>query len=107
MDLLEAVNVRDEDGKTPLHIAVINKDMGIINELLSSDNIDINSQDNTGKTPLLYAYDLDLINRLLSMPNIDENILDNTGQRFIDYVRYSSPRIREILLLREQQRQPV
>lgn len=99
------VNVRDEDGKTPLHIAVINKDMGIINDLLSSDNIDINSQDNAGKTPLLYAYDLDLINRLLSIPNIDENIPDNTGRRFIDYVRYASPRIREILLLREQQRQ--
>lgn len=102
------VNVRDEDGKTPLHIAVINQNRNIINKLLDSENIDVNSQDNLGKTPLLYAYDLDLINRLLSMPNIDENIPDNTGRRLIDYVRDANPRIKEILLLRERERrQPV
>lgn len=102
------VNVRDEDGKTPLHIAVINQNRDIINKLLDSENINVNSQDNLGKTPLLYAYDLDLINRLLSMPNIDENIPDNTGRRLIDYVRDANPRIKEILLLRERERrQPV
>jgi ankyrin repeat protein len=45
------INTQDNQGKTPLHIAIENGYDRLVNSLLNEE-VDINIQDNRGKTPL-------------------------------------------------------
>lgn len=48
-------NVKDSDGRTPLHYAVLYGSPDTINLLLKQTGIDVSIQDNEGRTPLEYA----------------------------------------------------
>lgn len=54
------VNVKDKDGKTPLHYSIISSNDAIF-EMLIDIGADINAKDNDGKTPLHYAAEIGLI----------------------------------------------
>ncbi|XP_077225689.1 acyl-CoA-binding domain-containing protein 1-like [Tasmannia lanceolata] len=75
------VNLRDSEGRTPLHWAV---DRGHLNmvELLISKNADVNAQDNEGQTPLHYAVvcEREEIAELLVKRKADRGIKDNDGK---------------------------
>jgi len=49
------VNIADEEGKTPLIIAIQNRNEDIINALLLRKNTDLNQADKLGNTPLHHA----------------------------------------------------
>lgn len=74
------VNVKDSEGRTPLHWAV---DRGHLNvtELLLSRNADVNEKDNEGQTPLHYAVVCERaeIAEFLVNHNADLEIKDNDG----------------------------
>ena len=59
------MNVKDNQGLTPLHIAVANSHKDIA-ELLISKGADVNAKDKESYTPLHFAYDLSIINLLKS-----------------------------------------
>ncbi|GKA38864.1 acyl-CoA-binding domain-containing protein 1-like protein [Tanacetum coccineum] len=75
-----AVDMKDSEGRTPLHWAV---DRGHIEaaELLLSRNADVNLKDNEGQTPLHYAAvcDRESIAELLVKKNAATNIKDDDG----------------------------
>lgn len=76
-----SVNLRDSEGRTPLHWAV---DRGHVNvvELLVSRNADVNAQDNEGQTPLHYAVvcEREAIAELLVKQNASRDVKDNDGE---------------------------
>ena len=61
------VNLRNEDGNTPLHIACVAQNHSMVAMLLDSDkcNESLTSQNKYGQTPLFYAKDRDIINCLI------------------------------------------
>ncbi|GMH19763.1 hypothetical protein Nepgr_021604 [Nepenthes gracilis] len=75
-----SVNLKDSEGRTPLHWAV---DRGHLNavELLISMNADLNTKDNEGQTPLHYAVvcEREAISEFLVKHNADVNMKDNEG----------------------------
>ncbi|XP_023019093.2 uncharacterized protein isoform X1 [Leptinotarsa decemlineata] len=50
-----SVNINDNNGNTPLHVAVIKKNLSIVNVLLAEEHIAINHRNFYGQTPLLIA----------------------------------------------------
>ncbi|KAF7816674.1 acyl-CoA-binding domain-containing protein 1 [Senna tora] len=74
------VNLKDSEGRTPLHWAV---DRGHLNvtELLVSKNADVNAQDDDGQTPLHYAVvcEREGIAEYLVKHNADTDLKDNDG----------------------------
>lgn len=71
-------NIQDNDGNTPLHIAVENASSEII-ELLISKGADPNIQDNIGNTPLHIPANYK-IQELLIKHGADETIKNNQGK---------------------------
>ncbi|KAF3432792.1 hypothetical protein FNV43_RR23894 [Rhamnella rubrinervis] len=75
-----SVNLKDSEGRTPLHWAV---DRGHLNmtELLVSRNADVNAKDNEGQTPLHYAAvcEREAIAEYLVKQNADTVVKDNDG----------------------------
>ena len=66
------VNCRDEDGRTPLMIAISNNRLEIVHELIKH-KADINIKDRDGWTPLIYAVQFNLykIAKILLNKKID------------------------------------
>lgn len=77
-------NVRDNQGRTPLHHAVVLPSTHALMELLADPRVDINHRDNDGKAPLLYAITANspvhVINALLRNPRINADVVDNEGK---------------------------
>ncbi|PWA95292.1 leucine-rich repeat protein [Artemisia annua] len=75
-----AVDMKDSEGRTPLHWAVDRGHMEAT-ELLLSKNADVNLKDNEGQTPLHYAAvcDRESIAELLVKKNAATNIKDDDG----------------------------
>ncbi|KAK9291445.1 hypothetical protein L1049_019393 [Liquidambar formosana] len=75
-----SVNLKDSEGRTPLHWAV---DRGHLNitELLVSRSADINAKDDEGQTPLHYAAvcDREAIAEFLVKHNAAADVKDNDG----------------------------
>ncbi|KAL5538995.1 hypothetical protein UlMin_024314 [Ulmus minor] len=74
------LNLKDSEGRTPLHWAVDRGHLNVI-ELLVSKNADINAKDDEGLTPLHYAAvcDREAIAEYLVKQNADPNLKDNDG----------------------------
>lgn len=86
------VNVRDNDGKTPLHLAASSSSLDIISivDILIEKGANVNIQDNEGKTPLHLAISNPEFPNLSIMKNLIEvgaeiNIQDNEGKTSLDY----------------------
>jgi len=72
-----AVNIKDGNGKTALHLAADNNHLEVVKVLLEAPNIQVNTQDNAGWTALhfaVYSGHLEVVKRLLSAPGIDLKI---------------------------------
>ena len=77
-------NIQDNDGSTPLHIAVRN-DNSEITELLLTNGADPNIQDNIGNTPLHIPANYK-IKELLIKHGADETIKNNQGKTWDEVV---------------------
>lgn len=75
-----SVDLKDSEGRTPLHWAVDRGHSGVI-ELLCSKSADMNAKDNEGQTPLHYAVvcDREAIAEYLVKHNADVDVKDNDG----------------------------
>ncbi|PON81239.1 Notch [Trema orientale] len=86
------VNLKDSEGRTPLHWAV---DRGHLNmsELLVSRNADVNAKDNEGQTPLHYAAmcEREAIAEYLVKQDADLNVKDNDGNTPCDLCESNWP----------------
>lgn len=77
------VNEPDDEGRTPLHIAVYHINPEIMILLCKQKGININQQDNQGYTPLHEAAGCgrdEVISLLCQQPGIDKNKKDNEGR---------------------------
>lgn len=80
-----SVNLKDSEGRTPLHWAVDRGHANIV-ELLLNNHADVNAKDNEGQTPLHYAAmcDREDIAELLVKRNADRDVKDNEGNSASD-----------------------
>ncbi|KAI3950294.1 hypothetical protein MKX01_016942 [Papaver californicum] len=80
-----SVNLKDSEGRSPLHWAVDRGHLDMV-ELLLSKNADVNAQDNEGQTPLHYAAmcDREAIAEILVKQNADTDVKDNDGSSASD-----------------------
>ncbi len=82
------VNAKNDNGQTPLMLAIaLNQNPEIIKMLLSA-GANVNAKDKNGKTPLVYAATFNQnpeIIKLLLEAGADPLIADNKGRRAIDY----------------------
>ncbi|XP_047148709.1 acyl-CoA-binding domain-containing protein 1-like [Vigna umbellata] len=92
-----SVNLKDSEGRTPLHWAV---DRGHLNvtELLLSKNADVNAKDNDGQTALHYAVTCERegIAEYLVKHNADINSKDNDGNSPRDICEPSWPCLQHV-----------
>ncbi|KAF6136196.1 hypothetical protein GIB67_001605 [Kingdonia uniflora] len=75
-----SVNVKDSEGRTPLHWAVDRGHFDMVDLLLRKD-ADVNAKDNEGQTPLHYAAmcDREAVAEFLVKQNAKTDIKDNDG----------------------------
>ncbi|KAK7282546.1 hypothetical protein RIF29_11426 [Crotalaria pallida] len=75
-----SVNLKDSEGRTPLHWAVDRGHLDVT-ELLVGKNADVNAKDNDGQTPLHYAVtcEREAIAEYLVKHNADTHSKDNDG----------------------------
>jgi hypothetical protein len=73
-------NARDDEGRTPLHQAVLGNSVGLIGLLLEA-KADVNAADEHGWTPLHFAAQeyLPVIARILLAKGADPNACDDEG----------------------------
>ena len=101
-----AVNEKDEEGRTPLHLAVLKKDREIV-EYLLRNGANPNARDNKGKTPLHYAAEAKDHNLTLSLmlAKSDPLIKDAEGRTPLDYLPQSYKTSLRNSLIRELESQ--
>lgn len=76
-------NLQDENGDTPLHLAVKNNHITIIEKLLENNSLDLNLQNKDGETPLHIAAQngyTEITEKLLKNNSVDSNLQDIIGE---------------------------
>lgn len=97
------VNYQDEEGNTPLHLAVMNGDSNML-ALLTNKGAILDLRDKTNRTPLFYAFSLqlwdcaELFLRQLRQEDKKGYSLSTCPSYFIDAVKAKQYRIIELLL---------
>ncbi|CAF0763436.1 unnamed protein product [Didymodactylos carnosus] len=82
------INFQDRNSQTPLHLAIRNQNLQIIDQLLEADaNPDI--QDQNGQTPLMFATSLNNIEIVKKLLNAEANtqLLDNQQMSAMDIAK--------------------
>ena len=90
-DMDDEFNKINEQGQTPLHVAITQRQtdgtLGNLEicQLLINGGADVNIQDNDGDSPLLDAFKVNIVNLniirlLVETPNINVNIVDRNGR---------------------------
>lgn len=101
VDLGLPINTKDNAGQTPLILACKHENKQAVNILIKNDEIEIDLQDNNGKTALMYAtlfQNLDIIKTLLSY-NANINLPDKENDTPLMYaVMLKNLSIIELLL---------
>ncbi|GMH18346.1 hypothetical protein Nepgr_020187 [Nepenthes gracilis] len=87
-----SVNLKDSEGRTPLHWAVDRGHLSVV-QLLINKNGDINTKDDEGQTPLHYAVicDREAIAEFLVKNNADAHLEDNGGSSPCDLCERNWP----------------
>ena len=98
------INQQDDKGCAPIHLAIQQKANNCIDiiELLIKNNANIEIADDTGKTPLHYAYiftNIAAIYYLISQ-NADRNAVDNSKSTIFHFLA-KSPRYQEVKSLED------
>ncbi|KAL9237439.1 hypothetical protein vseg_011986 [Gypsophila vaccaria] len=90
-----SVNIKDSEGRTPLHWAVDRGHLPVI-ELLLKNNADVNAKDNEGQTPLHYAVvcDREAVAEYLVKHSADVQAKDNDGTSPSDICEKNWPWLR-------------
>ncbi|KAJ6178087.1 hypothetical protein N7519_008548 [Penicillium mononematosum] len=71
------------EGKSPLAWAAANRNVQLVEALLRSSRVNVNSQDIYKKTPLMHAIavsDVQIVEKLLEIEDIDVNLQDDDGR---------------------------
>jgi ankyrin repeat protein len=79
---MTSVDVKDDDGRTPLMWAARNGNKHTVKLLLSTGKVDVDAKDNNGKTALIAgasAGQKETVELLLSTGKVDINAKDNNG----------------------------
>jgi len=92
------LNTTNEDGKTPLHFACQAGSLEAVKKLLNSGQLDVNQQDNTGKTAIHYLLfktpgqdQIDILRLLLNKkPKLD--LKDKDGETILDFAQALLPK---------------
>lgn len=77
------INMKDYDGKTPLHFACMNGRADVVEKLLQNENIHVNCIDVDGNTPLHDAANIccySVIQHLIEFPLISINITNRSNK---------------------------
>ena len=77
-DVASEVNRSGRDGKTPLHLSILNKNLTTAEFLLQNDSV-ANTQDDDGNTPLHYAKNASFVKLLLDVGGANPNIPNERG----------------------------
>lgn len=77
-DISNDINRVGHDGKSPLHLAVLNSNISSAQFLLKNHSV-ANTQDNDGNTPLHYAESSEMVRVLLETGNANPNIPNEAG----------------------------
>ncbi|EAY23404.1 ankyrin repeat protein, putative [Trichomonas vaginalis G3] len=91
--------MRDNNLRTPLHIACYNNSIDVVKFLLTFNEIDINAQDICGDTPLHKACNYnneEIVKILIRLRGININIKNNQGK--IPIKMTSNERIHNLLI---------
>jgi ankyrin repeat protein len=89
-----------KSGRTYLMEAISQGKIETIRLLLQHPNIDLNVQDNKGRTALIYSLDksLEITKLLLTHPSIDPNIKDNANKTALIYSLDRNPEAMTLIL---------
>lgn len=93
------VNIQDNNGQSPLHLAVKYLNTAIIIDLLNDQRVNINLQDYNGKTPLMLAIEAktlgvnceQIIKKLIDKDSDVYNLKDLNGKTAFDLVCEQNP----------------
>lgn len=96
------LNIRDEEGDTPLIKAVTHGRIQIVKELIDAD-VDLDIQGKKGNTALIWSsisYNIDIM-KLLIEGGCDWNIKNNHGDDFLDYAKYNAKYKKDLVMTYE------
>jgi len=82
------LNVKNDEGKTPLLVALEGDNLAVFSILISQKSVDINLPDDLGVSPLMHAVEnqkFDYLDLLLMNPQIDISFKDSKGKTALIY----------------------
>ncbi|XP_018571754.1 ankyrin repeat and SOCS box protein 14-like [Anoplophora glabripennis] len=96
----KSVNINDNNGNTPLHIAVIKNNLEILEYLLSRDDLVVNVRNFKGETPLYYAVRMGRLQSATKLIQAGANVnLPNYEDVTPLHVSVSYPEVAHLLIL--------